>query len=240
MLDVVQSLRAQVAWACRILAVEGYVDLTLGHVSARGSGERTVLIKRKGVALDEVMPEDVVPLDLDADQAGAGPEMNMEAVIHTEIYKLRPDVGAVVHGHPPYATALGATQAGVEFLTHDAVLFPEGVSVFEETADLITAPEQGWAVAQALGARRALLLANHGVVAVGKDVPWAVLAAITLERAVRIQSIAHTLGPLRSLSAASAERLHSAKYQDRLVGEYWASWLRRVRRAGQADGMPAV
>jgi ribulose-5-phosphate 4-epimerase/fuculose-1-phosphate aldolase len=190
------------------------------------------------VALDEVAPEDVVPLDVDADQSDVGPEMHLEAVIHTEIYKLRPDVGAVVHGHPPFATALGATEAGIEFLTHDAVLFPDGVPVFEETADLITEPEQGRAVAQALGPRQALLLANHGVVAVGKDVPWAVLAAITLERSVRIQSIARSLGPLRSISAASAQRLHVSKYQDRLVEEYWASWIRRVRRAGQAEGMP--
>jgi L-fuculose-phosphate aldolase len=164
--------------------------------------------------------------------------MHLEAVLHTEIYKLRPDVGAVVHGHPPFATAMGATEARIELLTHDAVLFHDGVSVFEETADLITAPEQGRAVAQALGSRRAVLLANHGVVAVGKDVPWAVLAAITLERAVRIQSIARSLGPLRSISPASAESLHASKYMDQLVEEYWASWIRRVRRARQADGMP--
>jgi L-fuculose-phosphate aldolase len=238
MLEVAQSLREQVAWACRILALDGYVDLTLGHVSARRTGERSLFIKRKGVALDEVGPDDVVPLDVDAEQSDVGPEMHLEAVIHTEIYKLRPDVGAVVHGHPPFATALGATEARIEFLTHDAVLFPNGVSVYEETADLITEPEQGRAVAQALGPRRALLLANHGVVAVGKDVPWAVLAAITLERSVRIQSIARSLGPLRSISAASAQRLHASKYQDRLVEEYWASWIRRVRRAGQAEGMP--
>lgn len=238
MLEVAQSLREQVAWACRILALDGYVDLTLGHVSARRTGERSLFIKRKGVALDEVAPEDVVPLDVDADQSDVGPEMHLEAVIHTEIYKLRPDVGAVVHGHPPFATALGATESCIEFLTHDAVLFPDGVPVFEETADLITEPEQGRAVAEALGPRRALLLANHGVVAVGKDVPWAVLAAITLERSVRIQSIARSLGPLRSISAASAQRLHASKYQDRLVEEYWASWIRRVRRAGQAEGMP--
>jgi L-fuculose-phosphate aldolase len=238
MLEVAQSLREQVAWACRILALEGYVDLTLGHVSARLPDEQTVLIKRKGVALDEVAPEDVVPLDVDADQADVGPEMHLEAVLHTEIYKLRPDVGAVVHGHPPFSTAIGATEAQIELLTHDAVLFADGVSVFEETADLITAPEQGRAVAQALGPRRAVLLANHGVVVVGKDVPWAVLAAITLERAVRIQSIARSLGPLRSISAAAAQRLHSSKYQDQLVEEYWASWIRRARRSRQADGMP--
>jgi ribulose-5-phosphate 4-epimerase/fuculose-1-phosphate aldolase len=238
MLEVAQSLREQVAWACRILALEGYVDLTLGHVSARRNGERTVFIKRKGVALDEVTPEDIVPLDLEVDQADTGPDMHLEAVIHTEIYKLRPDVGAVVHGHPPFATALGATEARIELLTHDAVLFPDGVSVFGEAADLITTPEQGRAVAEALGPRRAVLLANHGIVAVGKDVPWAVLAAITLERAVRIQSIARSLGPLRRIPAASAERLHPSKYQDQLVEEYWASWIRRVRRARQADGMP--
>jgi L-fuculose-phosphate aldolase len=238
MLEVAQSLREQVAWACRILALEGYVDLTLGHVSARLPDEQTVLIKRKGVALDEVAPEDVIPLDVDADQADVGPEMHLEAVLHTEIYKLRPDVGAVVHGHPPFSTAIGATEAQIELLTHDAVLFADGVSVFEETADLITAPEQGRAVAQALGPRRAVLLANHGVVVVGKDVPWAVLAAITLERAVRIQSIARSLGPLRSISAAAAQRLHSSKYQDQLVEEYWASWIRRARRSRQADGMP--
>ena len=58
MVVVAQSLREQVAWACRILALEGYADLTLGHVSARGpDGE--IYIKRKGVALDEVEAEEV-------------------------------------------------------------------------------------------------------------------------------------------------------------------------------------
>ena len=55
MVVLAQSLREQVALACRILAVEGYADLTLGHVSARGS-EGQIWIKRKGVALDEVEP----------------------------------------------------------------------------------------------------------------------------------------------------------------------------------------
>ena len=52
--------------------------------------------------------------------------MHLETVLHTEVYRARPDVGAVVHGHPPYATALGATSAELELLTHDAVLFADG------------------------------------------------------------------------------------------------------------------
>ena len=83
MVAVAQSLRDQLAWACRILAAEGYADLTLGHISARGpAGE--VWIKRKGVALDEVEPDDVVTLD-DPDAV-----LHLETVLHTGVYRARP------------------------------------------------------------------------------------------------------------------------------------------------------
>jgi L-fuculose-phosphate aldolase len=238
-LEIAQSLREQVAWACRILSLEGYADLTLGHVSARRPGDRTGWIKRRGITLEEVGPDDVVPLDLDPDGAVDDPDMHVEAVLHTEVYRARPDVGAVVHGHPPYATALSATDADLALLTHDAVLFPDGVGLFNETSDLIVSPEQGQAVAGALGGRRAVVLRNHGVLTVGEDVRWAVLAAVTLERALRLQSIARALGPFRPIPPEAAVRLHPDKYHDRLLDEYWASWIRRVRREGHADGMPS-
>jgi L-fuculose-phosphate aldolase len=226
------SVREHVAWACRILALEGYADLTLGHVSARPAGDDTVYIKRKGVALDEVEPEDVV--DLDDPTA----DLHLETVLHTEIYARRPDVGAVVHGHPPFATAFGATSARLELLTHDAVLFADGVSFFEESAELITERDQGRAVAEALGTRRALILRNHGVVVADKDVRWAVLSAITLERAIRLQAIASTLGELRPIPKELAESMFADKYQERFLDEYWAAWVRRARRAGADEGMP--
>jgi L-fuculose-phosphate aldolase len=226
------SVREHVAWACRILALEGYADLTLGHVSARPAGGDTVYIKRKGVALDEVEPEDVV--DLDDPTA----DLHLETVLHTEIYARRPDVGAVVHGHPPFATAFGATSARLELLTHDAVLFADGVSFFEESAELITERDQGRAVAEALGTRRALILRNHGVVVADKDVRWAVLSAITLERAIRLQAIASTLGELRPIPKELAESMFADKYQERFLDEYWAAWVRRARRAGADEGMP--
>jgi ribulose-5-phosphate 4-epimerase/fuculose-1-phosphate aldolase len=238
MVVTTQSLREQVAWACRILALEGYADLTLGHVSARAPGDRLVYIKRKGLSLDEVSPDDVVELNLDDDAGRDSPEMHLEAVLHTEIYLARPDVQAVVHGHPPYATALSASEAELELLTHDAVLFADGVPFFEETMELITEAEQARAVAAALGERRAVILRNHGVVTVGQSLPWAILAAVTLERAARLQSIAASLGRLRPLSPEWAQRIQPAKYHDRLLEEYWAAWVRRVRRAGADGGMP--
>jgi L-fuculose-phosphate aldolase len=225
---VAQSLREQVAWACRILADEGYADLTLGHVSARGPGGE-VWIKRKGVALDEVEPEDVVTTD-DGDAV-----LHLETVLHTGVYRARPDVGAVVHGHPPYATALAATSTDLQMLTHDAVLFADGLARFADP-DLIVADEQGDRVAAALGSRRAVLLSNHGVLVVGKDVAWAVLAAATLERAARLQSIASALGPLSPIGTELALELHPIKYRDEFVEEYWAAWQRSLSRAGRGFG----
>ena len=222
MVAIAQSLREQVAWACRILAAEGYADLTLGHVSARGP-EGEIWIKRKGVSLDEVEPEDVVALD-DADAV-----LHLETVLHTGVYRARADVGAVVHGHPPHATALGATAADLALLTHDGILFAEGVGRFDDP-DLIVHDDQGDRVAAALGSRRAVLMQNHGVLVVGKDVPWAVLTAVTLERAARLQSIASTLGELRPIAPELALELLPVKYRDEFVQEYWAAWQRQVRR----------
>lgn len=228
MVAVVQSLREQVAWACRILAVEGYADLTLGHVSARGlDGE--VWIKRKGVALDEVEPDDVVAID-DTEAV-----LHLETVLHTGVYAARPDVGAVVHGHPPHTTALAATAGELSLLTHDAVLFADGVPRFDDP-DLIVDEEQGDRVATALGSRRALLLNNHGVLVVGKDVPWAVLTAVTLERAAWLQSIASTLGEPRPIDPGLVQQLNAVKYRDEFVEEYWTAWQRRVARSGGGPG----
>jgi L-fuculose-phosphate aldolase len=228
MVAVAQSLREQVAWACRILAAEGYADLTLGHVSARGA-DGEIWIKRKGVSLDEVEPDDVVSLD-DADAV-----LHLETVLHTGVYRARADVGAVVHGHPPHATALGATGADLLVLTHDGILFADGVSRFGDP-DLIVDDGQGDRVAAALGSRRAVLMENHGVLVVGPDVKWAVLAAVTLERAARLQSIAAALGELRPIERELALRLQPVKYREEFVEEYWAAWQRRVTRDGGGLG----
>jgi L-fuculose-phosphate aldolase len=233
---VSSALQEQVALACRVIALEGYVDLTLGHVSAREPGSRTIWIKRKGPALDEVEPDDVVALDLDSPDALASTRYHLESVMHTEVYRVRPDVNSVIHGHPVYGTALGSTDAELQMLTHDAVLFVEGIGTFDEGPDLVTDPVRGARVAAALGHRRAALLRNHGVVIAGEDVRWSVLTAVVLERAIRFQAIAGSLGTTRPISHDDARALQPQKYRDAFMDEYWSAWERRVERAQSSAG----
>lgn len=233
------ALREQLAWGARILAMHGHGDLTLGHISGRFPGASVVFIKRKGLGLEEVTPDDFAQVTLDGEQVGGRGPLHLENVLHLEIYRARPDVNAVIHTHPPYATAFGATGASLKYICHDAVLFADGLPVFDETADLIVNAGQGRAIAKALGGCKAVLLKNHGVNVVGKDVPWAVLAALTLERALRFQALARSLGEPRPLPQAEAAAMYHSKYRDAFLPEYWDYWVRAVRRAGLDGGMPA-
>lgn len=231
------SPQTDVAWACRMLAMDGHGDFTLGHVSVR-DGE-FVHMKPNGLGLEEVAPGDVLTIDLDGKKvAGAGP-VHLEAVLHTAVYRARPDVGSVIHTHPPFATALGATGAELQLLNHDAVLFKDGLAYFDDTAELIVNAKQGAAVAQALGDKRAVIMRGHGVLMTGKTVPWAVYGALTLERVIRIQSIASSLGPLKPMTPEMAAKVYPDKYRDEFVGAYWRYLVRQARRAGFAAGMPA-
>lgn len=230
------SPQTEVAWACRILAMDGHGDFTLGHVSVRDGD--VVHMKPNGIGLEEVSPNDVLTIDLDVKKlAGAGP-VHLEAVLHTAVYRARPDVGSVIHTHPPYATALGATSAELQLLNHDAVLFKDGLAYFDDTAELIVNAAQGAAVAQALGDKRAVMMRGHGVLMTGKTVSWAVYGALTLERVIRIQTIASALGPLRPMTAEMAARVYPDKYRDEFVGAYWRYLVRQVKRSGLDDGMP--
>ncbi len=233
-----KALREQVAWSCRILAMGGHGDYTLGHVSARATAGQQVLMKPNGLGLEEVTPDDVLTIDFDGVRLVGEGKVHLEYVLHTEIYRLRPDVQSVIHTHPPYATAFGATDAALALLNHDAVLFRDGLAFFDDTAELIVTPEQGAAVATALGDKRVLVMRGHGIIVTGASVPWATYAALTLERVLRIQSIAQSLGNLSPMSAEMAGRVYPDKYRDEHVAAYWDYLVRGAKRAGFGANMP--
>ncbi len=232
------TLKEQIAWASRILAMHGHGDFTLGHISVREGG--VVHMKRNGIGLEEVTPDDVLTIDLNGNRVAGEGRIHLEAALHTEVYRARPDVVSVVHTHPPHGTAFGTTDAKLEMLNHDAVLFKEGLAYFDDTAELIINREQGASVAEALGEKRAAIMRGHGILVTGHSIQWAVYSALTLERVIKIQTIASQLGTLRPMTDDMAERVYPDKYRDEFAETYWRYLVRQVRRARLDDGMPPV
>ncbi len=230
-----EALLADIAWASRILAMHGHGDYTLGHISVR-EGD-LVHMKRNGIGLDEVTPADVLTIDLDGNLVAGQGRIHLEAALHTEVYRARPDVRSVVHTHPPYSTAFGTTDATLEMLNHDAVLFKEGLAYFDGTAELIINREQGASVAAALGEKRVAIMRGHGVLVTGQSIPWAVYAALTLERVIQIQTIASQLGELKPMTADMADRVYPDKYREEFAETYWQYLKRLLNRTGLAHGL---
>jgi ribulose-5-phosphate 4-epimerase/fuculose-1-phosphate aldolase len=232
--QTVDELRELVALGCRVLAANGQSDWVWGHLAARDPGGRGVWMKASGYGFEEIGVDQVLLVDRAGTVCEGEGRRHMEYPIHTEIMAARPDVGAVVHSHPPHSVALAAAGARLRPVSHAGAWFvPPDVPRFEKTSDLILDAALGADVAEALGDRQALFLVNHGVVTVGPDVPTAVVRAIVLEQACQQQLLTHGFGRWATWTPpeeAVVKREHiSAPVHVRSLWDYL------VRRLG-ADG----
>jgi ribulose-5-phosphate 4-epimerase/fuculose-1-phosphate aldolase len=181
--------RQLLATACHILYKLGLSDY-LGHPSVRLDSDR-VLIKPKHSprirGMDRMGPDDMVVIDLAGKLVEGDHEPPSERFIHTEIYRVRPDVTAVVHTHQPMSTLLGIVGMPILPLLHveSLVVERQPIPVFA-CAELIVSGGQGQAVAQALGDHRVCHLQGHGIVSVADSIQEATIGAIHLERLAEV------------------------------------------------------
>ncbi|SEG87835.1 L-fuculose-phosphate aldolase [Thermomonospora echinospora] len=178
----------EVSVGCRVLAAHGNADLIWGHLSRRDPDGKGTWLKSAGHGMEEITSDRVVRIDRNGTLLQGDGRVHLEYPIHTEIMAARPDVGAVVHSHAESAVAFAATGLPLHPVGHEGTLFwPPDIARFTRTGDLIRDRALGGEVAEALGDRNALLLHRHGLVTVGPDVPTAVMTAIFLEKACRMQ-----------------------------------------------------
>ena len=191
----IETARRLLIDAGLILADQGQGDFTRGHVSIRHPDEPGhFIMKPHSIGLDEITPESIVTFDLDGKQVAGTARAHSERFIHSEIYRARPDLHAVLHTHPAHAIAFSATGQAIRPMSQGGAVFESALPVFTGTIDLIRSPEMGRAVADALGPHKAVLMRGHGVAVTGRSVQEAVILCLMLEEAAKIQLLAMAAG----------------------------------------------
>lgn len=199
------EVRSAVLRAARGMNATGINRGMSGNVSARwGTG---MLITPSAVSYDVLEPDGIVAMDAaggDVQPREAGP--SMEWPLHAAIYAARPDVMAIVHAHPMYATALACLHRSIPAF-HYMVAVAGGTEIACSAYASFASEALAAAAVEALGPRQACLLANHGLVACAETPQAALELAIEVEALAGQYLHALQVGAPVILSDAEMERV---------------------------------
>ena len=210
-------------------------DLVYNHISARVPGEEGhFLINAYGMTYDEITASSLVKIDFDGrvvQDSGTGYGINHAGfVIHSAVHRGRSDVACVIHTHTPAGMAVSAMECGLLPLTQNAMFF-SGVGYHDYEGPAVELEEQKRLV-QDLGSHVAMILRNHGLLAVGATIPEAFITMYWLDRACQAQ--VYAMNTKLSMPAPETVRLTNDRYkpgQRRKIGELeWAGLLRLLER----------
>lgn len=146
--------------------------------------------------MDMTTEETKQELNLDSQVIAGSTKRHSEVFIHSEIYRVRPDIHAVIHTHSTYSVALFQHRAAASPDQPGRCSFFGTLPVYTDTIDLIRTPELGSGVAKALGPHSADLLKSHAVVMAERSLEEAVVLLAMLDNPARVQILAMAAGEL--------------------------------------------
>ena len=226
--------------ANHILYRQGVVD-GFGHVSVRHPARSDRFLLSAAKAPGRVTAEDIIEFDLEGKPIdGRDRPIYSERFIHSEAYRARPDVNAVVHSHSSAVVPFSVTQVPLRAIHNTASFLAAGVPVFEMrkvagmTNNLVTDGMRGKALIEVLGDRPVALLRGHGDVVVGPDLRRTVSRAIYTEVNARMLLQAVMLGgPITYIDPEESKLIESgreARMSGHGVDRTWQMWLEEASR----------
>lgn len=172
---------------------------TSGNLSVYDRESGVMVITPTSVAYETITPEDMVAMKLDGEIVEGHYRPSSEWRMHAAVYAAKPEVAALIHTHSPYATAFAVNHKNIPVILIEMVPFLGGDVPLAAFAVPGT-PEVGDEAVKVLTDRTGCLLANHGVLTVGRDLEQAHLRAVYVEDAAKICSIAMGNGAIHTIS----------------------------------------
>jgi L-ribulose-5-phosphate 4-epimerase len=187
------QLKQDICKVMRNLFNRGLVSALGGNVSARLPNSKEFWITPSGIFKGELNPDDLVKLDVEGNILDGFLRPSVEWPLHAAIYRVRPDVNAVIHAHNPITLGLALAGVSLKPISVEAVMVLRKVEIvpfaFPGTDQLAKLVEE-----KAAKGARAIILQNHGIVALGSNLYDAEAIAETLEEVATAQFVAMVLG----------------------------------------------
>lgn len=201
------TIRAEIIKIGQEMVKRELVPGTWGNISARLPDASFIAITPSGMDYMTLVPENIVIIDLNGNVIEGKNIPSSEAKLHLAIYNARPDVFAIVHTHSIYASSCAVANQPIPPIVEDLVQVVGG-SVDVAPYALPGTQEVADNSVQALGKKFAVLMQNHGVVGVGKNLKEAITVCKIVEKAAQIFINAQILGGAKILNDDDIELMH--------------------------------
>jgi L-fuculose-phosphate aldolase len=210
-----EEARLQIVEIGRLVWQKGWVAANDGNISVR-LGEDRMLCTPTCVSKGRMQPEDLIVCDMQGNKIEGDRGCTSEILLHTTIYGLRPEVGAVVHAHPPVATGFAAAGRPLNLALLPEVIVDLGSVPLAEyglpgTSEVITP------MLPLIPNYHAILMRNHGAVCYGGDIFKAYYRMETVEHFAMIALVAELLGGGRALPRLEVQKLLDRRFRDSLA-----------------------
>jgi len=193
----------------KMLHERGYIAATDGNISVR-LNEVSVLITPTCISKGMMSTEDLLVVDMNGRKVSGFRDVTSEISLHLTIYRMRPDVNAIVHAHPPTATGFAACGLALDQALISEVLLSLGEIPLARYATPGT-PDLSDALEPFIPDHDAILMANHGVVTFGSDLIQAHMNMETVEHFAKIALVVKQLGCGQPLSAEQVRKLQEMR-----------------------------
>lgn len=190
---LLKELREKVYYYCKALPSHELGHGSQGNVSALDRESGLVAIKPSAIPYDLMKPEDICVVDVHGKHVEGKWKSTSETPMHTMFYRNRPDVGAVIHTHAPYSTVFGVIYEPIPPILTEAstcIGGPVRISPYHRPGT----EELAEAVLKDMGSDVCIILAHHGLLAVGSDLEKAFDTTLAVETSARLVILARSMG----------------------------------------------
>lgn len=234
------SARQKLALSGRILGMEGHDSGLAGQLSARAEKPGTYYMLRFGLGLEEATPNNLLLVDDDLNVLEGDGMPNPSNRFHLWVYRAKLHVNSIMHTHPPHVSALSMIGVPLKAAHMDTSMFHEDCAWLAEWPGTPIGDEEGKLISEAIGDKRAILLAHHGQLCACGTIEEAAVLSIFIERAAKLQLMAMSAGTIKDVKPALASEAHDYRLKTRAVDTTFYYYARRALRTDPDAGLFAV